>query len=291
MRSEHTFFPGFVAMLLAAIGAVSLVLSTFRRRGEAPVADPAVDPDGRPDRRLFVWLLVLAGSVAVLIAIGPSVQGVTMPFALFHDFVPGFGGIRIPARLAVPGLLAGAVLAALGFAAATQRLRFPVRAGLAVVVGGFMLAEFAVPFTHTELPDDAATLAVYHELTRVPPGPVVELPVIDPAQQGGAAWAYVEAPRMLYSTIDWNDRFNGYSGDWPDSYLRDAADLNTLPAPAAIAAMERLGIRYAVLHTGVYSGVQQYTDEQARQIIAGLPPGARATHHGNSWLIDFSGMR
>ena len=71
----------------------------------------------------------------------------------------------------------------------------------------------------------------------------------------------------------------------------DAAALNSLPSPEAIAAVRRLGIRYAVLHTGVYSGVQQYTEEQARAVIDGLPLGARATRHGNSWLIDFSGMR
>jgi hypothetical protein len=289
MRWEHTFFPGFVTIVLAVIGAVALALATVRHRRAARNGAPDLDrPAGR---RVFLWLLLLAGGVATLIAIGPEVRGVTMPFTFVHDVVPGFGGIRIPARLAVPGLLAGAVLAAVGFAAVTRRLRLPVRALVAVLVGGFMLAEFAVPFTHTELPDDPSTLAVYHALAKRPDGPVVELPVIDPARQGGAAWAYVEAPRMLYSTIDWNDRFNGYSGDWPATYLPDAAALNSLPSPEAIAAVRRLGIRYAVLHTGVYSGVQQYTEEQARAVIDGLPPGARATRHGNSWLIDFSGMR
>ncbi len=289
-RGEHTLFPGAAAAILAAIGATTLVLSVVRRRAPGGVSR-AGSYGTIESRRIFLWLLLLAGGIAGVVALGPEVHGITMPFTYLHDSVPGFGGIRVPQRLAVPGLLAIAVLAAVGFGGATSRLRPPIKTVLAFALGAFMLLEFAAPFTHTNLPDNQATLAVYHALTRKPAGAVVELPVTDAERQGGLGWAYVEAPRMLYSTIDWHPRFNGYSGSWPTGYLENAAALNTLPAPDAIAAIHRLGIRYAVLHTGVYSGVQQYTEEQARQVIAGLPAGAIATRHGNSWLIDFGKMR
>ena len=36
-----------------------------------------------------------------MLAIGPEVYGVTAPFGLLRDHVPGFSGIRVSARLAV----------------------------------------------------------------------------------------------------------------------------------------------------------------------------------------------
>jgi len=47
-----------------------------------------------------------------------------------------------------------------------------------------------------------------------------------------------------------------------------------------------LKVRYVVLHTGRYAGFLQYTDAQARAVIAALPSGTTAGRYGNSWLID-----
>jgi len=91
---------------------------------------------------------------------------------------------------------------------------------------------------------------------------------------------------MLYSSIDWHPRFNGYSGGFPDDYLTNTATLNEFPSAAALRTMRELHIRYAVLHTGRYSGVQQYTKAQVARILGELPPGARARRHGNAWLVD-----
>ena len=72
--------------------------------GEEPIA-------ARRHRELR--LLVLAGAVSVVLALGPEVYGVTTPFGLMHDHLPGFGGIRVAARLAVVAWLTLAVLAGL----------------------------------------------------------------------------------------------------------------------------------------------------------------------------------
>ena len=220
----------------------------------------------------------------MLIAIGPEARGVPMPFRFLHDDVPGFGGIRGASRLAVPGLLALAVFAATGFVVITRRLR-PARAAMvAAALCGFLLLELAAPLVHTTLPSDRATLAVYHALSHAPAGAVVELPIVDTTTDP-VDW-YLEAPRMLYSSIDWHPRFNGYSGGFPDDYPKHTATLNRFPSAAALREMKKLRIRYAVLHTGRDAGAQQYTKTQVAAMLAALPPGAHARRHGNAWLVD-----
>ena len=247
-RWEHTFFPGFTTLLFGGVGVAVLATGTIGRgrgRAKAKVARP-----------LETWLLIAAGTAAVVLAIGPDMHGVTMPFTWFHDHVPGFRGIRVAARLAMPGFLALAVLAGVGLGAILDRRREPAATVLGIAAIGFLLLELATPLNHVVLPDGSRRLATYRALDREPAGTVVELPMQSPVD--GAAWARVEAPRMLYSTLDLHPRVNGYSGSWPDGYLAAVQQLNRFPAPAALRTVHRLHVRYVVLHTGVEAGYAQY---------------------------------
>jgi Ca2+/Na+ antiporter len=302
-RTEHTYFPGFSTAVLALVGVGALVASR-RRRSPAP-RPPARSPwlggrGGRAEatigsgaddlvvagRRQYLWLLVAAGAASFLLALGPQAYGVTMPFRLFHDHLPGFKNIRAVARLVIPAMFVGAVLAAVGFSWLTRRLRVTTAAWLAVGVAAFMLLEFAGPVHRVTLPTDAATLAVYHELQRRPPGAVAELPMAG-STSPPHEWPFVEAPRMAYGTIDWNHRVNGYSGSDPGDYLKNVASLNTFPSRGALTTARRLHLRYVVLHTGRFAGYAQYTDSRARAIVAALPAGT-AHRYGTSWLIDLA---
>jgi hypothetical protein len=128
----------------------------------------------------------------------------------------------------------------------------------------------------------------------------VELPIAD-AIHAGPAWRFVEAPRMVYSTIDWNPRFNGYSGDFPDEYVSDLRQLNAFPSPDALAAARRLHIRYVILHLSTAAEklarwrllirLPQLSDEAAAAMIRDLPPGARAERRGRAWLVDLGPAR
>ena len=285
---EHVYFPGFGTLALGAFGFAVVVVLTARRR-RASAVEPGREPPGvRADRLVYLWLLLVAAGVSVVLSLGPDVGGVTMPLALLRDHVPGFTTVRVAARFAVPGLLALAVLAAVGFAAITARWRRFVAVPVAVAVGGFFLLELATPLGHVELPEDHATVAVYEALDHKPDGAVVELPVILP-QAGRTEWAFGEAPRMVYTTRDWNPRFNGYSGGLPAvTYLPELGTLNTFPSPSALATMRRLHIRYAVLHLGSFAGVDQYTRPQIDAIVSALPGGARVERHGKAWLVDLA---
>jgi hypothetical protein len=290
-RIEHSYFPGFVTLTLAVIGSSGLALAALRRRrrtNDAIASTPAVTVDGGvlEARRQYLWLLLIAGAASVVLALGPEVRGIPMPFRALHDHVPGFSGIRVAARLAVPGLLAGVVLAASGFAIVTRRLGPRATAAVAAVVVSLLVLELAAPLSRVELPTGRATLAVYRALAHRPAGAVAELPIKDPLVDGGAAWAYVEAPRMVYATEDWHPRVNGYSGGWPDGHLEDIRALNEFPSRRSLDAATRLRVRYVVLHTGSAAGYAQYSDGEVRALLRELPPGARAERFGRSWLVD-----
>jgi hypothetical protein len=285
--SEHVYFPGFGTLALAALALVALLVFTITRRNEREECPEREPPGVRADRLIYLWLLLAAGVVSVVLALGPDVAGITMPLAPLRDHVPGFTTLRVVARFAVPGLLALAVLAAVGFAAVTRRWRRTTAVLAAVVVGGFLLLELAAPVRHVELPDDESTLAVYGALDRKPDGAVVELPAIIPVADA-TDWAFVEAPRMVYATRDWKRRFNGYSGGGPETYLEEATALNTFPSSGALETVRRLRIRYVVLHLGTFAGVDQYTEQQADVILNALPRDVRRERHGKAWLVDLA---
>jgi len=304
-RTEHTYFPGFSTALLALVGLGALVVSRRRRRLELPAPDRASsNADGvvetrardQPDdpvvagRRPYVWLLIAAAAASFVLALGPQAFGITMPFQWFHDYLPGFKNLRAIPRLVMPAMLTGALLASIGFCWLTRRLRVTTATAIAVAVGAFMLLEFAAPVHRIVLPTDQATLAVYHELARRPPGAVAELPI---AGHNSAfhEWPFVEAPRMVYGTIDFHNRVNGYSGSAPDDYLTNLASLNSFPSRGALATARRLKVRYVVLHLGRFDGYLQYTDAHAQAVVAALPRNATAKRYGNSWLIDLGGHR
>ena len=304
-RTEHTYFPGFSTALLALVGLGALVVSRRRRRLELPAPDRASsNPDGvvetrardQPDdpvvagRRQYVWLLIAAAAASFVLALGPQAFGITMPFQWFHDYLPGFKNLRAIPRLVMPAMLTGALLASIGFCWLTRRLRATTATAIAVAVGAFILLEFAAPVHRIVLPTDQATLAVYHELARRPPGAVAELPI---AGHNSAfhEWPFVEAPRMVYGTIDFHNRVNGYSGSAPDDYLTNLASLNSFPSRGALATARRLKVRYVVLHLGRFDGYLQYTNAHAQAVIAALPKNATAKRYGNSWLIDLGGHR
>ncbi len=276
-RWEHTFFPGFLTLALAAVGAAAAL-----RRPPGSVAG-AEQARVRRGRLLPVGV---AGAASFAVALGPQVRGIELtPFRLLYDHVPGFNGVRVAARLAVPGLLSLCVLAAAGYAAATARARPGARRLAAAGAAGFLLLELAAPVPGTVFPTDAGTLAAYRTLAGLPPGAVLHLPMPDPAE--GVRWATLEAPRLVYATIDWHPRLNGYSGSWPDTYRDDAATLARLPAPDARARLAQRCVRYVVLHTGSFAGQAQLPEAVADRIARALvAEGARVVHRARDRVVD-----
>jgi hypothetical protein len=150
-----------------------------------------------------------------------------------------------------------------------------------VLAAAVVLVELATPVFAARVSTSDATLDVYRALDDHGHEPVVELPMVPPLTQP-FEWATVESPRMLFATIDWHPRVNGYSGYLPPGYAEDVDLLNTFPSPEAVARLRALGVGYVVLHLGV----GQYEPQQLADIVAALPPGTTARPYGDAWLVD-----
>jgi hypothetical protein len=94
---------------------------------------------------------------------------------------------------------------------------------------------------------------------------------------------------MLYSTLDFHPRVNGYSGYIPPGYYGSVEALNTFPSPRALQRASELGVRYVVLHVGRRAGYATVEPQRATEMLAALPPLATARRYGNSFLVDLRG--
>jgi MYXO-CTERM domain-containing protein len=90
-RSEKSRFIGFGALALAGIG----LAVGGRRRNVA-----------------WIFFTVLT-AVAVVLSLGPEWP---LPYGLLYRHVPGFDGMRVPARISVLALMGVSVLAGMGAA-------------------------------------------------------------------------------------------------------------------------------------------------------------------------------
>jgi hypothetical protein len=188
-------------------------------------------------------------------------------YNVFYDFVPGFDGVRAPARFAMVAAMFLAMLAGLGAA----RLRVgrggrPLIAVLTVVV---LIESWSVPLpmnlpTALVRPLPAriypphSAPPVYRAIASLPERAVVaELPF------GEATW---ELRYVYYSTVHWRRLVNGYSGFFPAGYAWRSARLSRLPERQNESwnALTEAGTTHVVLHRDGFSA------EQADQIVEWL---------------------
>ena len=165
----------------------------------------------------------------IAMSFGPDIHARGRPaartsvYALFIDLVPGFDGVRVPARYAMIVTLGLAALTALGIAGVDGRRRERVSLVAAVLI----LAEaIAVPLPTNQnstgygqaglapLPASvaigSAAPEVYRFASQLPASAVLlELPLGEPA---------FDIRYMFYSTRHWKRLVNGYSGGAPDEY-------------------------------------------------------------------------
>ena len=218
------------------------------------------------------WLLSPAGIFsaitlfAFVMSLGPEIHAMgrsvatTNLYAAFYTLVPGFDGVRVPARYATIVTLGLAGLAALGMAAIDRRHQ--ARAG--VVAGLLILIEaLAVPMPInqnstdykqaglTPLPPSvamgAAAPEVYRFVSQLPASAVLlELPLGEPA---------FDVRYMFYSTLHWRRLVNGYSGGFPSSYemlTESLKDASTRP-DRAWQAITASAATHVIVHEGSYA--------------------------------------
>ena len=202
------------------------------------------------------------------------------PYLWLYEFVPGFDGLRVPARLAMVAYVGLTVLAGYGLAVLDRQRRGAVWMGaLAVFV---MVETTAAPFeTNLNFVEPglakppgrvrpaAEAPAVYRLLAGLPPSTVVaEFPF------GFPSW---ELRYVYYSSVHWQRLLNGYSGGFPASYTRNAAALSWPVNRPEIAwdCLVRNRVTHVVVHRTAYLG------EDAQPVVDWL------TSHGAHHLATF----
>ncbi len=240
-------------ILLGVAIAVGLVLAISRQARQHA-------------RRAWQSPLTLALALTVLalwLSLGPLPQsrGRVLPalglYGLLYDYVPGFDGLRAPARYAMIAAVFLAVAAGYGAAALARRLGRPTLT--AVVIGGAFVIEAAfapMPINYTwgegeiqpppRVEPQSSAPAVYRQLASMSEAKIVtEFPFGDPA------W---ELRYVYYSTVHWKRLVNGYSGAFPQSYRVRVARLQQAAEnpDAAWQALRDTGTTHVIVHEAAY---------------------------------------
>jgi hypothetical protein len=208
---------------------------------------------------VFVVLLI----AAAWLSLGPSPQVLGRPLDLASPYrylwthVPGFEGLRVPARFVMIVALMLAVLGAIG-AAAVAQVRYGL--GMLVVSAAFFLweagaepfvlngmspvKEFVTPAARLELPRRAPL--VYRSVDQLPSNVVIaDLPL---------GQADYDLRAMYYSIDRWRPIVNGYSGFFPPHYGQVKVALSEVPRHAedSLEVLRELGVTHVIVHEGAY---------------------------------------
>lgn len=214
---DVALFPGVLVLLLAAAGVVAA------------------------RRSRVAWLFLAMLLVTIWLTIGP-------PFGIwqFVSWIPGLNFIRVPSRFMLLGMLALAVLAALGFERLAARLPRRQRIAAAAAAAVLLAAEFA------SLPID---LRLHHIrpypidrwLDTVPkPFSLVEIPVPQSSLKPLVVRRHAEY--MLHSMAHFQPIVQGYSGIEPPGFEALERALMLFPDEKSLDALAGMNVTYAVVH-------------------------------------------
>jgi len=234
-RGELELFHGFVVLVFAAIG-----VSTIGRRRQT---------------RLVATYLAIAALAAWLSA-GP---GPWTPYALLFKMLPGFSGLRVPARLTSVFILAIAVLAGAGFAALLARLPKRGAAIAVALIAATIVVEgqHGVGLTDTPNPKDKSWDAVAYDWLRAsPPGAAIELNVtqlddVRPFTIGYQFHALTHRHPIVNGYGGWKSTLQELFGSYA-SPLREPG----LTADA-LRGLRAIGVRYVLVHAATFSNPEE----------------------------------
>jgi hypothetical protein len=244
--------PWRAGLLLAALCATLLAVSPAASRLARNV--PAGSRGGFSVGVLAsAWL-----ALGPVITIAGHLTLLPAPYRLLYTHVPGFDGLRVPARFAMLTACCLAVVAGFGardLLAAGRRGRWLV--GIAIAL--FLIESTAAPLSlnrgmsapgYQNAPSrmyvGAEAPRIYRFAASLPePAVVLELPL------GTAAW---DLQYMFYQPLHRHPIVNGYSGGFPDSYV-DRIEALTAPEVVPVIAWRALAssrATHVIVHRGAY---------------------------------------
>jgi len=243
-EGERMLFPGLTISLLTVLAAFSMRRSAWA--GEA----------ARPDQwRWHAGIYAAILGLAVWLAAGPSPHG---PYGPLLRFLPGFDGLRVPARFVVVVALALSVLGSAGASWLLGRLRPRAATVVAILLSGAVVLEGyggpmrMVPFRH----DQGVRRELNNWLRASPPGGVLELPI------GGPALEPFTLGYQYNTLLHRHPIVNGYSGygyGLQDFLGGPATPLNEPGAMAGVLlGLRAIGVRYVLVHRSTFADSPAY---------------------------------
>lgn len=220
--------------------------------------------NAQPERQLFPRItpvvLALAGAwpplsvarigyaAALAIAFDGSLGVNGMIFPALREHVPGYSGLRVPARFSILVGLSLAILAGYGAArlAGTGARAWPVTAAAMAL----LLAE-ALPNITLERVWPAPP-GIYAAIADDPDAVLAEFPM--PANND-VSWS--DTRYMYFSTFHWHKIVNGNSGFSPPSYRELLKREREFPSPEAVDYLRERGVDYLALH-GAFTNPTRY---------------------------------
>ncbi len=177
-----------------------------------------------------IFFALVATVLAVWLSLGPVPRAGDARdtgfglYGLLYDYVPGFNGVRVPARYAMIAGLFLSILAGFGARLFTSHLSLlTCVAALVVIEGAAVPIEKNRTWHQYEAEPPARVMpsadapAVYQRVKQLPSGSVLtEFPF------GDAAW---EIRYTYYSAAHWKPITNGYSGNFSPKYKERVARL------------------------------------------------------------------
>jgi hypothetical protein len=187
----------------------------------------------------IAYALALAFSVEVSLGMNGSV------FPLLYQYVPPYGGIRVPARYS---LMAGMTLAILSaYGAARVFRQWPKARGALLALMLAAIAVESVPNITLATPWPVPP-PIYASLDPDHPEVLAEFPM-----PGDNAWGFAEFAYLYFSTFHWQTLVNGQSGWLAPTYIENIKKARSFPSDEAVQHLRTLGVRYVAIHGAFYS--------------------------------------
>jgi len=234
--------PMFLCLSVLALAALSLRLCFSR----TPASEPSSD-----DRAAIRAYLISAVACFVL-SLGPTIKFADRalcpgPYLVLYKFVPGYDGLRVPARFAMILVLALAVLAAFGLKAALARLADRPRTrrvGLLALFALLIVECWHVPLDIGPAPVGDKVPQVYRWLAAQPDDiRLLELP-LDIHRNDNTY--------MYFSAYHWKKLVNGRSGYVPPENIAKFLTILRFPAEPCMDVLREIGVTHVLFHGSAY---------------------------------------
>ncbi|MFC2166961.1 discoidin domain-containing protein [Acidobacteriota bacterium] len=232
LKPESALFPGVLAFMLAAVGFI-------RSRRWNKTWKPLV--------RKYTIIYSVILFISFLFTFGSK-----GPYILLFKYVPGFNGLRVASRFHIFVMLSIAVLAAFGIksilSVSHSKKKF-ANSAIVLLVMLILLEYLSIPLPMDTVPAKENIPEVYKWL-KAEKGDfaLLELPL--PKLMEERAW--IESPRLYYSTYHWKKLVNGISGYFPLLYSELRRRWEREPLEHNIHDLQTLGVKYIILHSSLY---------------------------------------